>query len=198
LPVGHRKKTIVLPNVVVDEPPRVRGTSRHEPQTALFAARLEPLKGGVLAVRAIALLPEWHLVICGRGSDEARLRRLCERLGLTSRVHFTGWVARSEVLRLMREEADVFLFPSLHDEAGWVVAEAVANGLSVICLDRGGPPILGGSPVHASTPDATIRELANAMRSIPSERPAPERRDIPAIRAQLVDLLRRVELVSTP
>jgi glycosyltransferase involved in cell wall biosynthesis len=198
LPAGHRKKAIVLPHVVVDQPSAIRATSRHEPPTALFAARLEPLKGGALALRAISLLPPWHLIICGTGSDEARLRRLCQRLGLASRVRFTGWVARSEVLRLMREEADVFLFPSLHDEGGWVVSEAIANGLSVICLDRGGPPVLGGSPVHASTPDATIRALADAMRSIPQEPPAPERRDIPTIRARLVDLLVRVELLPTP
>jgi glycosyltransferase involved in cell wall biosynthesis len=199
LPAIHRTKTVVLPNAVVEEAPAMRGARHGRPETALFAARLEPWKGGVLALRAISLLPGWHLVICGSGSDEFRLRRLRRRLGLTERVHFAGWVTRSEVLRLMREEADVLLFPSLHDEGGWIVAEAVANGLPVICLDRGGPPALGGIPVHASTPDATIRGLADAMRSIPHARPTPERerRDTAAVRTRLVDLLGRVELHPT-
>src|SRR5581483_3998037 len=55
-----------------------------------------------------------------------------------------GWIEREEVLRVMREEASVFVFPSLHDEAGWVVVEAMAAGLPVVCLDLGGPPVLAG------------------------------------------------------
>ena len=38
----------------------------------------------------------------------------------------------------------MFVFPSLHDEAGWVVVEAMACGLPVVSLDVGGPPILAG------------------------------------------------------
>jgi glycosyltransferase involved in cell wall biosynthesis len=34
------------------------------------------------------------------------------------------------------------LFPSLHDEAGWVLAEALAAMLPAVCLDHGGPPLL--------------------------------------------------------
>jgi glycosyltransferase involved in cell wall biosynthesis len=59
--------------------------------------------------------------------------------------------------------ANVFLFPSLHDEAGWVVLEAFANGLPVICLDVGGPPVLGGTPVRIGRMDATVRRLAEAL-----------------------------------
>lgn len=44
----------------------------------------------------------------------------------------------------MHEESDTFLFPSLHDEAGWAVAEAIASGLPVVCLDHGGPRVVAG------------------------------------------------------
>jgi glycosyltransferase involved in cell wall biosynthesis len=82
--------------------------------------------------------------VCGDGPDASRLRLLARARGLEDRVEFRGWVERAEVLRTMREEASVFVFPSLHDEAGWVVAEAMASGLPVVCLDLGGPPTLAG------------------------------------------------------
>jgi glycosyltransferase involved in cell wall biosynthesis len=34
---------------------------------------------------------------------------------------------------------DVFVFPSLHDSAGWVVLESLCKGLPVACLNLGGP-----------------------------------------------------------
>ena len=87
---------------------------------------------GELAIRAIATTSGWHLLICGKGPDKARLVRLVERLGVQDRVHFLGWLARAEVFRIMREDADVLLFPSLHDEAGWAIAEAVAGEVHAV------------------------------------------------------------------
>jgi glycosyltransferase involved in cell wall biosynthesis len=46
----------------------------------------------------------------------------------------------------------VLLFPSLHDESPLTVAEALALGLPVLCLDHGGPPVVAravGSHVKA-------------------------------------------------
>jgi glycosyltransferase involved in cell wall biosynthesis len=101
-----------------------------------------PWKGVDLAIAAVSRLPDWRLVICGRGPDEPRLRRIVRETDVTDRVVFKGWLSRSEVLRSMREEAGIFLFPSLHDEAGWVIVEALAAELPVVCLDHGGPPLL--------------------------------------------------------
>jgi glycosyltransferase involved in cell wall biosynthesis len=97
----------------------------------------------------------------------------------------------------MREEADVFLFPSLHDEGSWVVAEAVASGLPVVCLDRGGPPVLGGRAVHATTRGATVRALAAAVRTSLGSPAAPaDGLDFEARRAQLGALIERFGLLD--
>lgn len=166
IPERVRAKAVVFPHIVLDPlPPRRPPAAPHVPKTALFAGRVELWKGPHLAIRTIAGLPAWRLIICGEGSAEAGLRRLAARLGCSARVEFRGSVSRDALLEVMRDETDVFLFPSLRDEGGWVVSEAVAIGLPVVCLDRGGPPTLGGIPVPAGSLSTTVSSLQAAVNS---------------------------------
>jgi glycosyltransferase involved in cell wall biosynthesis len=167
LPARHRTKAEVFPNVVLDSIPAGNAFDRDgRVRTALFAGRLIEWKGAALAIRAVALTDRWRLVIYGEGPDERRLRRLVDRLDMRNRIVFGGWVSRHVLLDEMRS-ADAFLYPSIHDDAGWVVAEAMAAGLPVICLDRGGPPVVAGAAalVVPSSSRATVLEkrLAEAL-----------------------------------
>jgi glycosyltransferase involved in cell wall biosynthesis len=163
-PARHRGKGHVFPNAVLDErafdwadiEPRRKGTN------ALFVGRLLPWKGVSLALRTLVLLPGWRLTICGSGYDELRLRRMSERLHVADRVRFLGWVAPDRLAEL-RTESDVLLFPSIHEEGGWVVAEALACRLPVVCLDRGGPPVIGGIGVACRSVSQTAAGLARAV-----------------------------------
>ena len=126
---GGRRLT--FPNIFADTAVGAEKVTSQGPPTALFVGRLLPWKGVAIAVRAIADAPGWHLLIVGKGTDERRLR-VVRRLGVGDRVRFLGWLERDEVLSVMREQADVFLFPSLREEAGMVVVEALTSGLPVI------------------------------------------------------------------
>jgi glycosyltransferase involved in cell wall biosynthesis len=179
LPPRHRPKVAVFPNPVFDtalERERVVA----DPPTALFAGRLIAWKGAALAVKAVAGTHGWRLLVCGAGRDERQIADFAERLGLDGRVQFLGPQSREEVLRLMRSNADVLLFPSLREEAGWIVVEALASGIPVICLDRGGPPVLGGdaavvAPVE-DDPEAVASSLARLLEgALPSEEQVRER-----------------------
>ena len=163
LPRRYRTKAEVVPNVAVDVPPepRIEGQER---RIALFAGRLVPWKGGALAIKTMQYLRDWQLVFFGTGPDESRLRRLAKKLGVDERVSFRGWVSRDELLDSMRREAGVLLFPSLHDEAGWIVGEALTLGLPAVCLDRGGPPSLGATCVPLEGLTKTAKSLADAIR----------------------------------
>jgi glycosyltransferase involved in cell wall biosynthesis len=173
LPSRHREKTLVFPHIVLDE--RAASWMRPRPETptrnALFVGRLLPWKGVALALRVLPLLPDWTLTVCGEGYDEERLRRLALRQNVDDRVDFLGWSTPDRVRQLMREESDVLLFPSLHDEGGWVIAEALATGLPVVCLDRGGPPVIGGSGVPCTSVSETTAALARAVVSAAGEGP---------------------------
>jgi glycosyltransferase involved in cell wall biosynthesis len=174
LPRRHRAKTQVFPNVIIHDvvPSARRTTAVGRRRTALYAGELLPLKGIALAIRALALLPpEWRLLVVGAGPDKPRLRRIAGRFGVTERVQFLGQVPRARLLRLMQEEADVLVFPSLRDQAGWVVAEALTCGLPAVCLDRGGPPLLGGRGVQPSSPARTAAALAEQVLATVADRP---------------------------
>jgi glycosyltransferase involved in cell wall biosynthesis len=135
-----------------------------------------------LAIRALLHLPGWRLLVCGEGRDRAWLERLAARLGLSDRVRFVGRVPRDRVLELMRDETDVLLFPSYHDEGGWVVSEAIACGVPVVCLDRGGPAALGGHAVQPSGSGTTACQLADMAQRVAGHQ---ERGPVPDFDRQL-------------
>jgi glycosyltransferase involved in cell wall biosynthesis len=195
IPESWSSKAIVAPNAIVDAHLPVRVTPTERTPTALFAGELLPLKGVTLAIRAIARAPGWSLLVCGEGRDENRLRATARRLGVEGRIHFLGQRPRNEVLRLMAEEADVFLFPSLHDEGLMVVAEALTVGLPVVCLDRGGPRGYGVG-VRAGTVRATSSGLARAIMSAPAQAPS-DRFSLDAATERFSALLRSHGLLET-
>jgi len=109
----------------------------------LFAGRLLGLKGLSMAVGAMARLKSQgyavQLDIAGEGPLRTFLTQRIRVLGLTNEVRLLGSLPRAELL-CRYGQADLFLFPSLHDSGGTVVLEALSRGLPVICLDLGGPP----------------------------------------------------------
>ncbi|MEU4361791.1 glycosyltransferase [Promicromonospora sp. NPDC023987] len=113
------------------------------PLRAVFAGRLLGLKGGRLAIEALARTPGWELHVYGDGYDRSTLVRLAERRDVTGRVVFHGHRPRAEVLDAVAG-CDAMLFPSMHDQAGWAAAEASALGRPVICLPLGGVPLMAG------------------------------------------------------
>ena len=173
VPKRHRSKCVVFPNVVLEEADTFIPQVTRAHRTALFAARLLPWKGGALAIRTIAEVPGWRLIICGRGPDEARLRKIADRYGVTDMVEFRGWLPREELLQLMSSGTPAFLLPSLHDEAGWAVVEAMSSGCPVVGLDVGGPAVLLGDKAVPARRGVTktVANLATALLESQHETP---------------------------
>jgi glycosyltransferase involved in cell wall biosynthesis len=192
LPTRYRANAEVFQNFISDEVAH-RDASKARTRTAVFAGRLVSWKGPALALRAIALLPDWRLVFCGSGPDEAFLKRLAKRLGVADRVEFRGWLPRGEFLGVMRDEAGVFLFPSLRDDSPWAVGEAVLTGVPIVCLDRGGAPILAGGGVPLTTRSQTVTALARRLFDLSESGSSSHTEDftIQARRERLSELLAR-------
>ena len=159
-------------------PPAAAATPARTGKRAVFVGRLVGWKGPRLAVAAIAepVAHDWTLEFFGAGRDEPHIRRLAEKLGVGDRVIFHGHRPRTEALAAYAE-ADAMLFPSMHDSAPWAVAEASAAGCPVVCLDRGGPPMLAGPNAYAVPADRNVvRNLADALVRAGQHRGEPYRR----------------------
>jgi glycosyltransferase involved in cell wall biosynthesis len=84
-------------------------------------------------------------------------------------VIFEGWLPRSQLLeRLAR--AGALIHPSVHEEGGMCVAEALGLGTPAVCLRRGGPPeIVKDWPpelsacVRPTTREQTVGRMAAAI-----------------------------------
>jgi glycosyltransferase involved in cell wall biosynthesis len=197
LPMRHRAKIEVFPNVVLEALNGGRTPRQSGKNVALFAARLSPWKGAGLAIQVTARLPGWRLLVAGSGPDATRLRRLAGRFGVTDRIEYLGHVPQPRLFELMNSEADVLLFPSMHEDAGWVVAEASSCGLPVAALDRGGPPILGAAVATPGAVNETVARLAVCVTSVTSKERHPMSDFGLSVRfSRLEDLLMRRGILS--
>ncbi|MFT3875649.1 MAG: glycosyltransferase [Propioniciclava sp.] len=111
----------------------------------LMAARLQPLKGGDLAIRALAQLPSLlrpDLVIAGDVSHDFadyrdEVERLIDDLGMRDHVHFVGAQSRPDLARLMRHSI-ALMVPSHSETFGLVALEGAASGVPVLASSTGG------------------------------------------------------------
>lgn len=166
----HGIKSLVMPQIGItrdllvsrSQQKRIDGEIR-----LLFVGGILFWKGLDLAVQALSLLPrKVSLTIIGSGSDEHSLRKEIQRLNLTDRVRFLGRKPHAEVLNHY-QNYDLFMYPSMHDSGSFTVLEAMASGLPVICLDRGGPALSVnnscGRIVRARTRIETVDSLRSAV-----------------------------------
>jgi glycosyltransferase involved in cell wall biosynthesis len=76
-----------------------------------------------------------HLVIAGlEGKYSPQLLHAVEALSLRERVHWTGWIARRELMAYFKF-AEALVFPSTFEGFGMPVLEAMAAGVPVACSD---------------------------------------------------------------
>ncbi len=88
----------------------------------------------VLLDAAAKMSGNGHIAIVGTGPAEADLRAQAERLHLSDRVTFLGFVRDVDLLGL-RRLADVFVIPSEADLQSLATMEAMACGLPVIAAN---------------------------------------------------------------
>jgi len=142
LPRRYRHKCRIRHHATMDpidviSPIRDEVSAKRSGKLAIYAGRLVAWKGPTMAIRAIAELDDWNLLIVGSGPEHPRLVRLVRDLRLEGRVDFIPWLPRQELHRTL-SHADVVVVPSLRDDSPFIVAEAHALGRPVAAFDQGG------------------------------------------------------------
>lgn len=148
----------------------------------LFVSRLAKEKNVELLLEALAATGGGRsvLAIAGDGPERDALEAYAANLGVAGRVRFLGAVERAELPELYAS-ADAFVFPSVSETQGIVLAEAMAAGALVIAAQTAQNEDVLGDAGLLAPPNAAA--FARAFESIPAE-PSEERRERSRLRAQ--------------
>lgn len=160
----------VAPELEERSPRRHEGTNF----SFVFLGRLVRYKAADLAVRALAHADgRCTLDIIGRGSEEARLHALVERLGLRERVRFRGWIQPGQQLYDSLSQYRALVVPSLAEANGIVFQEAMMLGLPVVAIRWAGPAQLfegiDSELVDTGAESEVILRLSAAMTRLASD-----------------------------
>lgn len=118
-----------------------------------------------LIIRALARLRDrsWHMYFAGTGYAADELRRLAVSKGLESRITFMGMVTDRERLKRCYAAADLFVFPSLYDNAPLVVREAAAMGTPALLAEGSTAAGVLAAGINGFTCRADERSLADRL-----------------------------------
>jgi glycosyltransferase involved in cell wall biosynthesis len=150
--------SLIAPRPAMAEPPHI-GT----------LGRLHAEKGFDVLLQAAARLRDagrdFRLSIAGEGPAAGELKALADRLGLSDRADFPGWVTPPEALL---GGLDLFVCSSRTESFGLVVIEAMAAGAPVVATDIEGPRVLLGEGrygrlVQPEAPEALAAAMAAAL-----------------------------------
>lgn len=137
----------------------------------LYLGALEPRKNLFFLIDVFkALLKEknnFHLVIAGDGSLKENLIVYANKMGLSEKVHFTGYLTEVDKIQHYNT-ADIFVFPSLLEGFGLSPVEAMACGLPVVASNLSSLPEIIGE--HALLADPlNIIDYANAILQLSTD-----------------------------
>lgn len=140
LPTGIRGKVIELVENGIDIGlwHGASESAMDAPFRFVFLGRLVDWKAVDIVIRALEKVPTAELEIVGDGPMLGAWKSLADRLGVTDRVHFAGWLPQKECAARVRASVALVL-PSIYECGGAVVLEAMAMGKPVIATRWGGP-----------------------------------------------------------
>jgi L-malate glycosyltransferase len=174
LPECVRRQRVIRNGVQFAAAQRERAEVRAELGLAgrtvgIMTARLEPVKGHDVLLRALSLLQgdahPWTVLVVGDGRERAKLEELAASLGLgPDRLRFLGF--RNDVPDLLAA-SDFFILPSRQEGLPLAMLEAMQHRLPVIATPVGGiPEVVSHSHEGFLVPVDDPRSVATAVRQL--------------------------------
>jgi len=141
-------------------------------QKILAVGGLYEYKGFDYLIRAAHELSnrgiDYEIELVGDGTEADSLKALANKLQVSDRVRFLGWVRPGEVPNMMRQ-ATIFVHPSsrLADGVPNVIKESMAVGTPVVASKVAGiPELLGNGKYGMLIPPKDVEALANAIEAL--------------------------------
>jgi len=148
-----KAKIFVIPHGV-NPPPNLSHLKQNIPKnsrpTALFVGRISLARNIPLLLNALILvkdeIPDVLLVICGdyisessfiRGNNiQTNITESIRTNNLKNNIEFRGWMSRDDLWKEY-SQADIFVWPSMHDNYGHALVEASVCGLPIVSTSVG-------------------------------------------------------------
>ncbi len=131
-----------------------------------FCARLEPNKGVLETIEAVAALPGVTLRIVGDGSQLAKAQKLVRTLHAADRITFAGWQASREDVAAEIAPAKMFVMHSKSEGGPRIALEAMIMGLPVLATKVGVMPDVIRDRENGMFVDGSKENLMLAIKSL--------------------------------
>ncbi len=132
--LGLRQPIAIIPNGV-EIPTLIKKTNLKKKRTALFLSRIHPKKGLLFLIEAWKTISplDWQLLIVGPddGNYGKQISAAVKERGLEKDIKILGEMVGEHKSNIYRN-ADLFILPSLSENFGMVVAEALSWSIPVI------------------------------------------------------------------
>jgi len=138
----------------------------------VFVGRLAPQKGVSTLVEAAGLLkdPSAQVLLVGDGPERPKLEREAKRIGVGDRVRFLGFFAHDRLPAVLAH-ADLLVLPSLYEELGTVLLEAMQAALPIVASRTGGiPDVIEDGINGLLVPPGEPEALAHAINHLLADR----------------------------
>ncbi|WP_338240389.1 glycosyltransferase [Aurantiacibacter hainanensis] len=126
---------------------------------------LIPRKGQHFVIRALARLPDAHLVLVGSGGDRAALTELALELDLSRRVHFLGSLDHGELPTVL-SASDALVMPSSSEGLANAWVESLACGTPLVITDAGGARELVSRPEAGRIVARDVEAIVTGVREV--------------------------------
>ena len=137
-----------------------------------------------LVIESLARMKDvpFRMFFVGRGYAEKEMQELVGALGLSDKVTFTGNIGERDVLTRYYAAADLFLFPSLYDNAPLVVREAAALHTASVMASGSTASTIIRDGVNGFLVDNNVESMEACLRSLASDRELVRRAGLEASR----------------
>jgi len=172
-----RQDVRVLPNGIDVRPFAALPTVRSSPDAPLqlvYIGRIAREKGLYETLQGMRLAHELGvdscLVVAGGGTEEPRLRRYAQALGIAPRVCFVGPVFGADKVKLLAG-ADAMMLASYGEGLPYALLESMAAGIPVIATPVGAIPDVVTDGIHGFlVPPRDGKAIAEALAVLAGDR----------------------------
>jgi glycogen synthase len=132
-----------------------------------YVGRLAEQKRPDLLVEAFGDLEETaSLIVVGDGPLRPQVEAAVRRSRARDRITLSGFVPHQQVPAVLRS-VDLLVLPSIYEEMGSVLAEAMACGLPVVASDVGGiPDVVSDGETGILVPPGDVPALSKALDGV--------------------------------